>query len=180
MLNDNNEYYFAFIKFDKKIIVPNKMIFLGTNIDIDISENKKDRLAFYGKIIFTYNDIKEIADNLKIAKNKTKEGRIIRVIPEDNKIAIVRGFIKKENIGNINSLIGKEIYRKNEENKYEQNEDDNKNENPKEEKFVGKIISSFGKVGKLKVEFNKEINPKDFKNIILEMPVKKYLKLEKI
>ena len=171
-VSDNNEYYFAFIKFDKKIIVPNKMIFLGTNIDIDISENKKDRLAFYGKIIFSNNDIKEIINNLKIAKNKNKEGKIIRVSPEDNKIAIVRGFIKKENIGNINSLIGKEIYGKNEE--------DKKNENSEEEKFIGKIISPFGQVGKLKVEFNKEINPKYFKNIVLEMPVKKYLKLEKI
>ena len=98
--------------------------------------------------------------------------KIIRVSPEDNKIAIVRGFIKKENIGNINSLIGKEIYGKNEE--------DKKNENSEEEKFIGKIISPFGQVGKLKVEFNKEINPKYFKNIVLEMPVKKYLKLEKI
>ena len=86
------------------------MIFLGTNIDIDISENKKDRLAFYGKIIFNNSDNNEVIKNLKIAKNKMKEGRIIRVIPEDKKICIVRGFIKKENMGNINRLIGKEIY----------------------------------------------------------------------
>ena len=176
-VSDNNEYYFAFVKFDQKIIVPNKMIFLGTNIDIDISENKKDRLAFYGKIIFTSNDLKEIYTNLKITKNKTKEGRIIRVIPEDNKICIVRGFIKKENIGNINSLIGKEIYEKKEEENQENKKEEDKKE--KNEKLIGKIISPFGEVGKLKVEFNKEINPKNFKSIILEMPVKKYLKLGK-
>ena len=69
-VNENNEYYFSFVKFDKKIIVPNKMIFLGTNIDIDISENKKDRLAFYGKIIFGNSDINEVIKNLKIAKIK--------------------------------------------------------------------------------------------------------------
>ena len=179
-VSDNNEYYFAFVKFDQKIIVPNKMIFLGTNIDIDISENKKDRLAFYGKIIFNNNDINEIVNNLKIIKNKTKEGRIIRVIPENNKICIVRGFIKKENIGNINSLIGKEIYeKKEEENQENKKEEDKKDENQKEDKLIGKIISPFGEVGKLKVEFNKEINPKNFKSIILEMPVKKYLKLGK-
>ena len=176
-VSDNNEYYFAYIKFDKKIIVPNKMIFLGTNIDIDISENKKDRLAFYGKIIFSNNDINDITANLKIAKNKIKEGRIIRVIPEDNKIAIVRGFIKKENMGNVNSLIGKEIFGRKEEEKTNDNEEDKKDNN---EKLIGKIISPFGQVGKLKVEFNKEIDPKNFKNIILEMPVKKYLKLGKI
>ena len=175
-ISENNEYYFAFIKFDKKIIVPNKMIFLGTNIDIDISENKKDRLAFYGKIIFSHNDLNEVITNLKIIKNKTKEGRIIRVIPEDHKIGIVRGFIKKENMGNINNIIGKEIYgKKDEEKKDEENEDDKK-----ENKLVGKILSSFGQVGKLKVEFNQEIDPKNFKNIILEMPVKKYVKLGKI
>ena len=179
-VSDNNEYYFAFVKFDQKIIVPNKMIFLGTNIDIDISENKKDRLAFYGKIIFNNNDINEIVNNLKIIKNKTKEGRIIRVIPENNKICIVRGFIKKENIGNINSLIGKEIYeKKEEENQENKKEEDKKDEYQKEDKLIGKIISPFGEVGKLKVEFNKEINPKNFKSIILEMPVKKYLKLGK-
>jgi len=175
-INENNEYYFAFVKFDKKIIVPNKMIFLGTNIDIDISENKKDRLAFYGKIIFSNNDISEVITNLKIAKNKMKEGRIIRVTPEDKKICIVRGFIKKENMGNINSLIGKEIYGKIEN----EGKDEIKEEKDDDKKLVGKILSSFGQVGKLKVEFNQEIDVKIFKNIILEMPIKKYVKLDKI
>ena len=62
-------YYFAYIKFDKKILVPNKMIFLGANIDIDISENKKDRLAFYGKIIFSNNDLKEVINNFCLENN---------------------------------------------------------------------------------------------------------------
>ena len=175
-VNENNEYYFSFVKFDKKIIVPNKMIFLGTNIDIDISENKKDRLAFYGKIIFGNSDINEVIKNLKIAKNKMKEGRIIRVIPEDKKFCIVRGFIKKENMGNINSLIGKEIYGRIEK----EGKDEIKEEKEDDKKLVGKILSSFGQVGKLKVEFNQEIDVKIFKNIILEMPIKKYVKLDKI
>ena len=175
-ISENNEYYFAYVKFDKKIIVPNKMIFLGTNIDIDISENKKDRLAFYGKIIFSNKDINEVIKDLKIIKNKMKEGRIIRVIPEDKKICIVRGFIKKENMGNINNLIGKEIFGKIEN----EEKEENKIEDDKNNKIIGKIISSFGQVGKLKVEFNQEINIKIFKNIKLEMPIKKYIKLDKI
>ena len=152
------------------------MIFLGTNIDIDISENKKDRLAFYGKIIFSNSDINEVIKNLKIAKNKMKEGIIIRVIPQDKKICIVRGFIKKENIGNINNLIGKEIYGRIEK----EGKDEIKEEKEDDKKLVGKILSSFGQVGKLKVEFNQEIDVKIFKNIILEMPIKKYVKLDKI
>ena len=175
-ISENNEYYFAYVKFDKKIIVPNKMIFLGTNIDIDISENKKDRLAFYGKIIFSNNDINEVIKDLKIIKNKMKEGRIIRVIPEDKKICIVRGFIKKENLGNINNLIGKEIFGKIEN----EEKEENKIEDDKNNKIIGKILSSFGQVGKLKVEFNQEIDIKTFKNIKLEMPIKKYIKLDKI
>ena len=175
-ISENNEYYFAYVKFDKKIIVPNKMIFLGTNIDIDISENKKDRLAFYGKIIFSNNDINEVIKDLKIIKNKMKEGRIIRVIPEDKKICIVRGFIKKENMGNINNLIGKEIFGKIEN----EEKEENKIEDDKNNKIIGKILSSFGQVGKLKVEFNQEIDIKIFKNIKLEMPIKKYIKLDKI
>ena len=172
-ISENNEYYFAYVKFDKKIIVPNKMIFLGTNIDIDISENKKDRLAFYGKIIFSNNDINEVIKDLKIIKNKMKEGRIIRVIPEDKKICIVRGFIKKENMGNINNLIGKEIFGKieNEEKEEKEEKEENKIEDDKNNKIIGKILSSFGQVGKLKVEFNQEIDIKTFKNIKLEMPI---------
>ena len=173
-ISDNNEYYFAYIKFDKKIIVPNDMIFLGTNIDIDISENKKDRLAFFGKIIFSNSDIKEVINNLKIVKDKMKEGRIIRVTPENKKIGIVRGFIKKENMSNIDKLIGKEIYGK------IQKDEININDKDEDKKIVGKILSSFGQVGKLKVEFNQEIDIKNFKNIILEMPIKKYIKLDKI
>ena len=171
---DNNEYYFSFVKFDKKIIVPNKMIFLGTNIDIDISENKKDRLAFFGKIIFSNSDMNDIIKNLKVVKNKMKEGRIIRVIPDDKKICIVRGFIKKENMANVNNLIGKEIFGKLE------NEGQNEIKTEDEKKLVGKILSSFGQVGKLKVEFNQEIDVNQFKNIILEMPIKKYVKLDKL
>ena len=174
-ISENNEYYFAYVKFDKKIIVPNKMIFLGTNIDIDISENKKDRLAFFGKIIFSNNDINELIKNLKIVKNKIKEGRIIRVIPEDKKICIVRGFLKKENITNVNNLIGKEIF-----GRIEKEEKDEIKEEKEDKKIIGKILSSFGQVGKLKVEFNQEIDVKIFKNIILEMPIKKYVKLDKI
>ena len=178
-ISENNEYYFAYVKFDKKIIVPNKMIFLGTNIDIDISENKKDRLAFYGKIIFCNNDLNEIIKDLKIVKNKMKEGRIIRVTPENKKICIVRGFIKKENMGNINNLIGKEIFGKI-ENEEKEEKEENKIEDDKNNKIIGKILSSFGQVGKLKVEFNQEIDIKIFKNIKLEMPIKKYIKLDKI
>ena len=80
-------------------------------------------------------------------------------------------------MGNINSLIGKEISGRIENEGKDEIQNEEKEEN---KKLVGKIVSSFGQVGKLKVEFNQEIDVKIFKNIILEMPIKKYVKLDKI
>ena len=77
-------------------------------------------------------------------------------------------------MSNIDKLIGKEIYGK------IQKDEININDKDEDKKIVGKILSSFGQVGKLKVEFNQEIDIKNFKNIILEMPIKKYIKLDKI
>ena len=80
-------------------------------------------------------------------------------------------------MGNLNNIIGKEIYgRFGDENKIEEKKAENKEKNIK---LFGKIISSFGQVGKLKVEFNQEIDPKNYKNIILEMLIKKNIKLDK-
>ena len=47
------------------------MIFLGTNIDIDISENKKDRLAFFGKIILDRKEVntERTTNNSTLNKN---------------------------------------------------------------------------------------------------------------
>ena len=177
---DDNNCYYAFIKFDKKIIIPLNMIFLGSKIDIDISE-KKDRLAFYGKIIDNFNNNNNnnnnIYNKLKIFKNKFKEGKILRIDNNNENIVIAKGLFKKENNFLIKDYLGKEVYIK---------ED-------KDKKYIGKILSSFGQTGKLKIEFNTKLNDDniklkneneeeilDYKNYTIIMEYKKYIKLDKI
>ena len=168
-IEQNNEYELAFIKFDQKTIIPNNMIFLGSKIDIDITQ-KTNRLAFYGKMFD--NNIKNIEDKLKIFKNKFKEGKILRLVDDDN-IAIVKGLFKKDNVNISNNFIGKEVHIKEDEKK----------------EIIGKILSTFGQSGKIKIEFNKklsEVNLKDsqgnnlqYKNFNVELQYKKYIKLDK-
>ena len=168
-VEQNNEYELAFIKFDQKTIVPNNMIFLGSKIDIDITQ-KTNRLAFYGKMFD--NNIKNIVDKLKIFKMKVKEGKILRLV-DDDKIAIVKGLFKKDNINISNDFIGKEVHIKEDEKK----------------EIVGKILSTFGQSGKIKIEFNeilsniklKDLDGNDitYKNFNIELSYKKYIKLNK-
>ena len=168
-VEQNNEYELAFIKFDQKTIIPNNMIFLGSKIDIDITQ-KTNRLAFYGKMFD--NNIKNIVDKLKIFKMKVKEGKILRLV-DDDKIAIVKGLFKKDNINISNDFIGKEVYIKEDEKK----------------EIVGKILSTFGQSGKIKIEFNeilsniklKDLDGNDitYKNFNIELSYKKYIKLNK-
>ena len=168
-VEQNNEYELAFIKFDQKTIVPNNMIFLGSKIDIDISQ-KTNRLAFYGKLFD--NNIKNIEEKLKIFKIKVKEGKILRLVDED-KIAIVKGLFKKDNVNISNDFIGKEVHIKEDEKK----------------EIVGKILSTFGQSGKIKIEFNevlsniklKDLDGNDitYKNFNIELSYKKYIKLNK-
>ena len=168
-VEENNEYELAFIKFDQKTIIPNNMIFLGSKIDIDITQ-KANRLAFYGKMFD--NNIKNIEDKLKIFKMKVKEGKILRLV-DDDKIAIVKGLFKKDNINISNDFIGKEVNIKEDEKK----------------EIVGKILSTFGQSGKIKIEFNeilsniklKDLDGNDitYKNFNIELSYKKYIKLNK-
>ena len=168
-VEENNEYELAFIKFDQKTIIPNNMIFLGSKIDIDITQ-KTNRLAFYGKMFD--NNIKNIVDKLKIFKMKVKEGKILRLV-DDDKIAIVKSLFKKDNINISNDFIGKEVNIKEDEKK----------------EIVGKILSTFGQSGKIKIEFNeilsniklKDLDGNDitYKNFNIELSYKKYIKLNK-
>ena len=168
-VEENNEYELAFIKFDQKTIIPNNMIFLGSKIDIDITQ-KTNRLAFYGKMFD--NNIKGVVDKLKIFKMKVKEGKILRLV-DDDKIAIVKGLFKKDNINISNDFIGKEVNIKEDEKK----------------EIVGKILSTFGQSGKIKIEFNeilsniklKDLDGNDitYKNFNIELSYKKYIKLNK-
>ena len=139
------------------------MLFIGSKIDIDISQ-KTNRLAFYGKILDS--NINQVETKLKLFRMKCKEGSILRI--KDDEV-IVRGLFKKDN-SSINNYIGKKVYIK------------------QDKTIQGDIMSTFGQSGKLKIKFNKDLTQvemkteegetvKGYKNLIVVLEYKKYVKL---
>jgi hypothetical protein len=164
-LNNSDDFTFAYLKFDQKMLVPPDMIALGSKIDFDISY-KSNRIAFYGKLFESVNT--NLEGKLKIFKMKSKAGSILRLV--DDKSAIIQRLFKKDS--NADDFIGKKVKVLESEGKVE-----------------GTILSKFGQSGKVKVEFNNSIKDlKFFDNdgkeidyvaftIVLEY--KKYIKLNK-
>ena len=161
-IDNFNDYYFSFVKFDSKILIPNNMIVVGSKNDIDISQ-KTNRIAFFGTIVdANYQNVK---NSLKIYKMKTKEGTILRI---NDGIAVVKGLFKKDN-STIDTFIGKKVSIK------------------QDRSITGEILSTFGQSGKVKVKFETELtslklkdndkNDIDYKQFIVELEYKKYTKL---
>ena len=165
VLEANNNFYFAILKFDNKILVPPDTIALGSKIDFDVS-HKSNRIAFFGKIIDKCEDTQ--LNNIKIYKNKSKNGKIIRMASEN--IAVVVNLFKKDS--NLDDFIGKPVYIL-----------------ESDKKIIGTIQSKFGQTGKIKIEFNenlKELKLKnsegkeiDFNEFTVVLEYKKYVKLKK-
>ena len=161
-IDNFNDYYFSFVKFDSKILIPNNMIVVGSKNDIDISQ-KTNRIAFFGTIVdANYQNVK---NSLKIYKMKTKEGTILRI---NDGIAVVKGLFKKDN-STIDTFIGKKVSIK------------------QDRSITGEILSTFGQSGKVKVKFETDLttlklkdndnNDIDYKQFIVELEYKKYTKL---
>lgn len=165
ILEANEEYHFAILKFDNKIMVAPDTIALGSKIDFDVS-HKSNRIAFYGKIIDKYDNNQ--LTKIKIFKNKSKTGKIIRMASDN--IAVVINLFKKDS--NVEDFIGKPVYI------LESNR-----------KITGLIQSKFGQTGKVKIEFNDNLkNVKlndndgkeiDFNQFTVVMEYKKYVKIKK-
>ncbi len=164
-LESIDEFQFAILKFDNKILIPPETIALGSKIDFDTS-HKSNRIAFYGKIIDKYEENQ--LNKIKIYKNKLKQGKIIRMASDS--IAVVINLFKKDS--NVEEFIGKSVYIL-----------------ESEKKIIGIIQSKFGQTGKVKIEFNenlKEIKLNDstgkeidFNNFTVVLEYKKYVKLKK-
>jgi selenocysteine-specific elongation factor len=166
-LSLSDEYTFAYLKFDQKMLIPPDMIALGSKIDFDVSY-KSNRIAFYGKLIDFNKANFEGPGKLKIFKIKNKSGSILRLV--DDKSVIVQKLFKKDS--NIDDFIGKKVKILESEGKIE-----------------GTILSKFGQSGKVKVEFNTPIkdlkllnnegNEIDFNGFSVILEYKKYIKLNK-
>jgi selenocysteine-specific elongation factor len=160
LVNSNDDYTFALLKFDNNLLMPPDMIALGSKIDFDVS-HKSNRIAFYGKMIDKHHEDKK----LKIFKMKSKAGKILRMV--DEKIAVVVSLFKKDS--NVDDFIGKTVTIA-----------------ESEKKIIGKIVSKFGQAGKVKVEFNENIKDMklkyndgveiDFNAFTIILDYKKYIK----
>lgn len=164
-LESTDDYQFAILKFDNKILVAPETVALGSKIDFDIS-HKSNRIAFYGKIIDKYEENQ--LNKIKIYKNKAKQGKIIRMASDN--VAVVINLFKKDS--NVEDFIGKPVYVL-----------------ESDKKIVGTIQSKFGQTGKVKIEFSENLkNIKlndasgkeiDFNQFTVVMEYKKYVKLKK-
>jgi selenocysteine-specific elongation factor len=169
----SDEYTFAYLKFDNKLLIPPDAIVLGSKIDFDVSY-KSNRIAFFGKMILNTNITnthvgQNSLNQIKIYKMKSKIGQILRM--KNEKTAIVKGLFKKDS--NVEDFINKTVVIK-----------------ESEGKIIGIISSTFGESGKVTVEFNTEIKDLklineegkeiDYNSFSIILEYKKYMKLNKI
>ncbi|XP_070564699.1 selenocysteine-specific elongation factor-like [Ptychodera flava] len=98
---------FALIEFEKPITCPENSLLIGSKLDTDIHANMC-RLAFYGHLVHSITDKKyheTVLPNLKIYKNKQREGFAERMLDDYNIIG--RGLFKKET--NIQLFVGLKV-----------------------------------------------------------------------
>ncbi|XP_013774468.1 selenocysteine-specific elongation factor-like [Limulus polyphemus] len=120
---------FVLLEFERPVLVPHGALFIGSKLDSDIHANIC-RLAFYGYVQELFTDIKYTENglpNLKIYKQKMKEGVVERIVNDQEVIG--KSLFKKET--NIQTFIGLNINLSTGES--------------------GKIDGSFGQSGKIKI-----------------------------
>jgi selenocysteine-specific elongation factor len=163
LIDYNDDYIFAYLRFDNNLLMPPDMVALGSKIDFDVS-HKSNRIAFYGKMVdkVVEGDMKK----LKVYKMKTKSGNILRMV--DERLAVVKGLFKKDS--NVDDFIGKKVTILESNGKIE-----------------GNIQCQFGQAGKVKVMFNENVkdlklknndnNEIDFNSFTIQLEYKKYVKV---
>ncbi len=119
---------FCLLTLEKPLYANIGSTLVGYKFDGDINDNVC-RLAFYGKIIVQVEQ-----KDLKLYKFKNKEGEIEKLV--DNYMVIVKNLFKKD--VDINKFIGKEVEMELSSN-------------------TGRIHSTFGNSGKVKVVFDKPV-----------------------
>ncbi|GJQ79541.1 hypothetical protein Trydic_g16388 [Trypoxylus dichotomus] len=136
--NNEIENCFALIEFDKSVLATNNALVIGSKLDIDISVNTC-RIAFWGNLLHYCKDKDyktSFLPKLKIFKMKTKVGCIERVVSNDT--AIVKNMFKKETP--LEKFLGLKV-----KNCFGE---------------VGRIDSTFGKSGKIKICFENDVSDK--------------------
>ncbi|XP_076810100.1 selenocysteine-specific elongation factor-like isoform X1 [Clavelina lepadiformis] len=96
LLKDSTKQQWALLEFEKPILCRGNSLAIGSRFDSDIHANKC-RLAFKAQIVHPITDkdyAKNFLPNLKVFKNKSREGTVERV--HDEYSVICKGLLKKE------------------------------------------------------------------------------------
>ena len=127
----NDEIYFAFLNFQIPLQISVGSLVIGSKLDANVNLNSC-RLAFYGNILENI-DLKnaEIAEKIKISREKIKQGIIEKII--DDRTLLVKNLFKKESNIDVFKKYPIELVSTGK---------------------IGKISSTFGKSGKVKIVFN--------------------------
>lgn len=129
--NTEGKTLFALLEFDQPMICGVQNLVLASKLDTDV-HTKSCRLAYHGKVIkiFTSPDYRKDLASLRVFKTKHKSGVVDRV-PNETEV-IVKNLFKKET--NIEIFSGMKVCLSSGE--------------------TGKIQSSFGQSGKVKVQLD--------------------------
>ncbi|KAK9716950.1 Elongation factor Tu GTP binding domain [Popillia japonica] len=148
--NHQTAKYFALIEFDKPVLATDNSLVIASKLDVDASSNtcrigfwdassNTCRIGFWGNLL-QYSKDKDYCTSflpkLKVYKVKTKIGSIERIV--DDNTAIVKNMFKKET--RLDSFLGLKVTTSFGD--------------------IGRIDSSFGKSGKIKVCFENSFNGK--------------------
>ena len=130
-----DENTFCLVEFEKPVSVPIGSMLIGSKLDFEI-HSPSCRMAFFGKMLCTGPVEQEEFANLRIMKPKERSGFMERIDKNDKRVVICKNLVKKET--DISLFIGLEVVHRS-------------------SGLKGKITSSFGKSGKVKVTFDDEV-----------------------
>lgn len=122
---------FALLEFEKPVLAVENSLIIASKLDIDI-HSRECRIAFHGKLLDASPDKEYKATylpKLRVYKNKTKSGTVLRIA--DANTVIVKDLFKKETC--MEDFLGLDVRLSSGQ--------------------IGKIESSFGQTGKVKVSF---------------------------
>lgn len=140
----DDENIFVLLEFEKSVLVPKNHILIGSKLDMDI-HTSMCRLAFHGRMDFMTDDknyTETILPNLKVFKEKVKEGSIQRIVNENE--IIVSNLFKKEST-NRELFVGLKVCL--------------------ESGDEGIIESTFGQTSKMKVRFMNGLSKETLDNL---------------
>lgn len=131
---DNSQ--FALIEFEKPVTVPLGSMLIGSKLDFEI-HSPSCRMAFFGKLLCAGPvTSEEFTESLRIVKRKERKGLMDRVDKADKRSVICKNLVKKET--DFSLFQNLKVVHKSTGN-------------------VGVIEGTFGKSGKIRVIFEKDV-----------------------